>query len=332
MDTHESTATKQAPNAQPASAAAPKAISRAPLIALAGLALAGALIMRTTPQGPIDPMLPSDRAMISDAARADAAASKATAVAAATTVAAAPAATTPATPGATSFSPDQRREFEALIKDYLLRNPEVMIEVQTALEAKMEKVNAEKMAVSLKENAKEIFQSATAPVAGNPKGDVTVVEFFDYNCGYCKKALPDLASFMQADKNVRVVLKEFPILSKGSEEAAKIALAAKMQGKYWDFHLAMLAVQGQANEASALKVAEKIGVDMARLKKDMASAEVKKEIDDTRALAQKMGISGTPHFLVGDRVIAGAPENLAEMLATNVNDVRKAGGCKVCGG
>jgi protein-disulfide isomerase len=277
------------------------------------------LVMRTTQQGPLAVTPPSDRTTISDTAVT-------TVQPASTAVAATPALTT------TSFSAEQRRDFEALIKDYLLRNPEVMIEVQTALEAKMEKVNAEKMAVSLKENAKEIFQSPTAPVAGNPKGDVTIVEFFDYNCGYCKKALPDLASVMQSDKNVRVVLKEFPILSKGSEETAKVALAAKMQGKYWDFHLAMLNTQGQANEASALKVAEKVGLDMARLKKDVGSAEVKKEIDDTRALAQRMGISGTPHFLVGDKVVAGAPENLAEELSNKVNDVRKAGGCKVCGG
>jgi protein-disulfide isomerase len=105
-----------------------------------------------------------------------------------------------------------------------------------------------------------------------------------------------------------------------------------MQGKYWDFHQAMLNTPGQANEATALKVAEKIGADMAKLKRDIGSAEVKKEIDDTRALATKMGISGTPHFLVGDRVVAGAPENLTEMINNSISELRKAGGCKVCGG
>ncbi len=230
------------------------------------------------------------------------------------------------------FSDAQRRDIEAIIKDYLIKNPEVMMEVQAALESKMEKVQAEKMKVALAENAKELYQSPTAPVAGNPKGDITVVEFFDYNCGYCKKALPDLAAVIQRDKNVRVVLKEFPILSKGSEEAAKVALAAKMQGKYWEFHRAMLETQGQANEAVALRVADKVGLDMARIKKDMAGAEVKKEIDDTRKLAQKMGIQGTPHFLVGDRVIPGAPEGLTDLIIGNIDEVRKAGGCKVCGG
>lgn len=309
-------------------APAPPLQARAPLLAVLALALAGTLFMRATPHGPLS----SDAAhqagsSVQTAGPASSApiATLAASTSTKTTVAA-------SSISASTISPDMRREFEALIKDYLVKNPEVMMEVQTALEAKMEKIQSEKMAVALKDNAKELFHSTAAPIAGNPKGDITVVEFFDYNCGYCKKALPDLAALVQDDKNVRVVLKEFPILSKGSEEASKIALAAKMQGKYWDFHLAMLGLQGQANEASALKVAEKAGLDMVRIKKDMVSAEVKKEIDDTRALAQKMGISGTPHFLVGDKVIAGAPENLAEVLAGHVSDVRKAGGCKICGG
>ncbi|HRK19055.1 MAG TPA: DsbA family protein [Hyphomicrobiaceae bacterium] len=231
-----------------------------------------------------------------------------------------------------SITPAQKAEIEAIIKNYLLANPEVMIEVQSALEAKMEKIQAEKMQKALAENAAEIFRSPSAPVAGNPKGDVTIVEFFDYNCGYCKKALTDLASVIQKDKNVRVVLKELPILSKGSEEASRVALAAKLQGKYWEFHRALMEAPGQANEAAALRVAEKIGLDMPRLKKDMVGAEVKKEIADTRALAQKMGIQGTPHFLVGDRVVPGAPEGLANILASQVEEIRKAGGCKICGG
>ena len=165
--------------------------------------------------------------------------------------------------------------------------------------------------------------------SATPRATCRSIEFFDYNCGYCKKAFGDVAKLVDKDKKVRLILKEFPILSKGSEEAAKVALAAKMQGKYWEFHRAMLESQGQANEASALRVAEKLGLDMPRLKKDMASAEVKKEIEDTRKLATKMGIQGTPHFIVGDRIIPGAPENLLELLNKHVGEVRKDG-CKVC--
>ena len=156
-----------------------------------------------------------------------------------------------------------------------------------------------------------------------------VIEFFDYNCGYCKRAFGDIVRLIDKDKQVRFILKELPILSKGSEETAKVALAAKMQGKYWEFHRAMLESTGQANEASALRIAEKLSLDMTKLKKDMAGPEVKKEIDDTRALAQKLGIQGTPHFLVADRIIPGAPENLLERMTKLVAEVRKEG-CKVC--
>jgi protein-disulfide isomerase len=193
----------------------------------------------------------------------------------------------------------------------------------------MEKIQNERMAVAIKDNSAEIFRPAASPIVGNSNGDVTVIEFFDYNCGYCKKAFPDVAQLIDKDKKVKLIPKEFPILAKGSEEASRVALAAKAQGKYWEFHRTMLESQGQANEASALKVAEKLGLDMARLKKDMASPEVKKEIEDTRKLAAKLGIQGTPHFLVGDRIIPGAPENLAELLGQNVKEVRKDG-CKVC--
>ncbi len=240
-----------------------------------------------------------------------------------------PPATASRSSSSSAFTPEQRKELTAIVKEILLNNPEILLEAQNALEAKMDKIQAERMAVAIKEHAGELFRPTGSPVVGNVKGDVPVIEFFDYNCGYCKKAFSDVAKLMDKDKKVRVILKEFPILAKGSEEAAKVALAAKMQGKYWEFHRAMLQSQGQANEASALKVAEKLGLDMTKLKKDMASAEVKKEIDDTRELATKMGIQGTPHFIVGDRIVPGAPENLAELLGKHVEEVRKDG-CKVC--
>ncbi len=228
-----------------------------------------------------------------------------------------------------TMNADQRKEIESIVKQYLLNNPEVLLEIQNALEAKMDKLQAERTAAVIRGNAPEIFRPAFSPVVGNFKGDVPVVEFFDYNCGYCKRAFGDVAKLIDKEKQVRVILKELPILSKGSEEASRVALAAKMQGKYWEFHRAMLQSQGQANEASALRVAEKVGVDIARLKKDMAWAEVQKEIDDTRALAQKLGIQGTPHFMVGDRIIPGAPENLIERMTKFVAEVRQEG-CKVC--
>jgi len=229
----------------------------------------------------------------------------------------------------TAPGPAQRKEIEAIIKEYLTNNPEILMEMQNALEAKADKLQAERTAAVIKSNASEIFRPAFSPVVGNAKGDVPVIEFFDYNCGYCKRAFVDLASLIDKDRQVRVILKELPILSKGSEETATVALAAKMQGKYWEFHRAMLESTGQANEASALRIAEKVNLDMAKLKKDMASPQVKKEIDETRALAAKLGIQGTPHFMVGDRSIPGAPENLLERMTKLVAEVRKEG-CKVC--
>ena len=164
---------------------------------------------------------------------------------------------------------------------------------------------------------------------GNPNADVRLIEFFDYNCGYCRRALKPLADLLKKDANVRIVFKELPILSKGSNEAARVALAARLQGKYWELHRAMLESSGQLNEATSLKIAEKIGLDVARLKKDMNSEVVSQEINQIRELAQKMGIQGTPYFLVGDRVIAGAPDDLTDVLQKHIADIRKDG-CKVC--
>ena len=228
-----------------------------------------------------------------------------------------------------AISPTQKVAIEKIIKDYLLANPEVMLEVQNVLEAKMEKIQAEKTKAAMADNAKEIYRRADAPVAGNANGDITVTEFFDYNCGYCKKSFPDVAKLIAGDSKVRVVFKEFPILSKGSEEASKIALAARKQGKYWEVHGALLESKGQANEASALKISEKLGLDMTKLKADMESADVKAELASVKELATKMGINGTPHFLVGEKSIAGAPQDLLPMLTTQVGELRKTG-CSYC--
>jgi protein-disulfide isomerase len=228
------------------------------------------------------------------------------------------------------FDDAQKAAIETIIKDYLLKNPEVMLEVQSALESKMEELQTAKLKAALQTHAAELFRRADAPIAGNPKGDVPVVEFFDYNCGYCKKAFLDIAKLIEEDKNVKLVLKELPILSKGSEEAARVALAARLQDKYWPVHRALLGIRGEVNEQTALRAVEKIGgVDMAKLKKDMASDAVSGEINTVRQLAQSMGIQGTPHFLVGDRAIPGAPGNLLDQLKGHVADIRKSG-CSVC--
>ncbi len=246
---------------------------------------------------------------------------------AAPAVAAAPAATT--TAASADFSAEQKKSIEQIVRNYLITNPEIFLEAQTALETKMEKEQAEKLKVAISENAKDIYRDPTADIAGNPNGDITVVEFFDYNCGYCKRGLSDIIKLVDTDKNVRVVFKELPILSKGSEEASRAAIAAGRQGKYWEMHRAMLEGKGVMNEASALAIAGKLGLDIDKLKKDMASPEVEAEIKKSEALAKKMGVNGTPHFLVGDRAIPGAPEDLYEQLEKHVTELRKTG-CSYC--
>lgn len=227
------------------------------------------------------------------------------------------------------FTPDQRKAIEGIVKDYLIQNPEIFLEVQSSLEAKMAKDEADRTKAMVAEHGKEIYRAPNAPVAGNPDGDITVVEFFDYNCGYCKRGFSEIAKLVEKDKNVRVVFKEFPILRDESEQAARVALAARMQGKYWEVHRDMISTKGLVNEAVGLKVAEAHGLDMAKLKADMASPEVKAELDRVKELARKLSINGTPHFLVGDRAIGGAPENLYDVLETHVTELRKSG-CSYC--
>ncbi len=234
-----------------------------------------------------------------------------------------------AEPAAKSYSAEEKAGIEKIVRDYLLSNPELLYEVQMAYEAKMEKLQAEKIKTAIKSNAQELYRDPKAPMAGDPKGDVTVVEFFDYNCGFCKRGFSQVAELIDQDKKVKVIFKELPILSKGSEEAARVALAAKNQDKYWEIHQALLKHQGAVNGATALKIAGKHGLDIEKLKKDMDSAEVTAEINGVRELAQKMGINGTPHFLVGDRTIPGAPENLHEQLSAHIKELR-AKGCEVC--
>jgi protein-disulfide isomerase len=233
------------------------------------------------------------------------------------------------TAGGSAFTDEQKKALGDIIKDYLIKNPEIMFEVQSALDEKSQKEQDSKLKSFMASNAKAIYRSPDSSVAGDPAGDVTVVEFFDYNCGYCKRGLPEVQKLINDDKKVRFVFKELPILAKGSEEAARVALAAKRQGKYWEFHQAMLGSKGQANEASALKIAESLNLDMAKIKTDMASDSVKNELQSDLLLAKQLGVNGTPHFLVGDKAIPGAPDDLHDQLEALVSGYRKTG-CNMC--
>jgi protein-disulfide isomerase len=233
------------------------------------------------------------------------------------------------TAGGSAFTDEQKKALGDIIKDYLVKNPEIMIDVQNALDEKSQKEQEAKLTSFMTENGKAIFRSPGSSVAGDPNGDITVVEFFDYNCGYCKRGLPEVQKLLQDDKKVRFVFKELPILSKGSEEAARVALAVKRQGKYWEFHQAMLGSKGHADAASALKIAQSLGLDMDKVKADMEGDDVKNELKDDLLLARKLGINGTPHFLVGAKSIPGAPDDLHDQLEKMVSEYRKDG-CSMC--
>jgi protein-disulfide isomerase len=227
------------------------------------------------------------------------------------------------------FTDPQKRGIEQIVKDYLLQHPEVMVEVQTALEQKAAREEAARTKALISENAKDIYRHPDAPVAGNPKGDITVVEFFDYNCGYCKRGFHNIRELIEKDQNVRVVFKELPILSKDSEEAARVALAARAQGKYWELHQALIESKGRVTEAFALETAGKLGLDVEKLKVDKDSEAVKGELARVEALARKMNISGTPHFLIGSEAIGGAPEDLLDQLTAKIATLRQSG-CAYC--
>jgi protein-disulfide isomerase len=211
---------------------------------------------------------------------------------------------------AQTFSADQKQEIEGIIKNYLMQHPEVMQDVMAELEKRQQAAETEKHRAAVDQNNATIFNSPHQVVLGNPQGKVTVVEFFDYNCGYCKRALSDMLTLLKTDPNLKFVLKEFPVLGEGSVEAARVAVAARMQDttgkKYIEFHQKLLGGRGPADKARALAVAKDVGFDMARLEKDMGSDEVKKTIDENLKLADLIGVNGTPSYVVGDEVVVGA--------------------------
>ena len=210
-----------------------------------------------------------------------------------------------------SFSPAQRGEIETILRDYLMNHPELLQEVMAELDKRQNLADAEKHREGVKQHAQIIFSSPRQITLGNPQGDVTVVEFFDYNCGFCKRAMADMTDLMKGDGKVKFVLKEFPVLGEGSTQAAQVAVAVRMQDKtggkkYLEFHQKLLGGRGQADKARAMAVAKEVGLDMARLEKDMASDEVKNTLQESFKIAEALGLNGTPSYVVGSDVVIGA--------------------------
>jgi len=211
---------------------------------------------------------------------------------------------------AQEFSAPQKGEIERIIKEYLISHPEVLQEAIAELDKRQAAADVEKAKAAVAGNSETLFNSTRQVVLGNPKGDVTMVEFFDYNCGFCKKAMADMFELLKDDPKLRIILKEFPVLGPGSVEAARVAVAVRMQDKtgkkYIEFHQKLLGGRGQADKARALAVAKEVGMDMKRIDTDLASDEIKVSLEESLKLAETLGLNGTPSYIVGNDVVIGA--------------------------
>ena len=220
------------------------------------------------------------------------------------------------------LTPEQEKRVRELVKDYILANPEIILEAVQTLRRKQEEAQKKAAEESLQTKRAELQGATDLPIAGNPKGDVTIVEFMDYRCGYCKGVKPTLDEVVRADGKIRLVLKEFPILGPGSRVAAMAAIAAHKQGKYLAYHNTLMAYPNNLTDDVVFTLARQVGLDVARLKDDMKSPEVQALIEKTHKLAQALGINGTPAFVIGDQIIPGAVN--ADELRARVAAARKS--------
>ena len=225
---------------------------------------------------------------------------------------------------AAGFDATQRSEIEKIIREYLIANPQVLQDVMMELEKRQAAMDSQRQQAAVREHAKELFSSSRHVVIGNPQGNVTMVEFFDYNCGYCKRAMDDMMTLLKTDRNLKVILKEFPVLGPGSLEAAKVATAVRIQDKtgkkYLDFHQRLMGGRGQADKARALAAAKDAGFDVAKIEKDLESEEVKASLQESFKIAQALALNGTPSYVIGDKVIVGAVG--LEALQEGINTAR----------
>jgi protein-disulfide isomerase len=197
-------------------------------------------------------------------------------------------------------------ELEQRVRDYLLKNPEVIMEALQILQERQRAAEAENLKRTIAERSAEILNDPAAPVGGNPSGDITLVEFFDYNCPYCRRVAPTVTDLIEDDPNLRLVYKEFPILGPGSQFAARAALASRAQGKYSEFHETLMNAGRQVNEDSVIEIAREVGLDVDRLAQDMEDPAIEAAIARNLALANTLGITGTPSFVIGDEIVPGA--------------------------
>lgn len=236
------------------------------------------------------------------------------------------AATVAAAPAAAQFNDRQKTEIEAIIKDYLMKNPEVLRDALAEMDRKEKAQEEAARLAAVKERAPLIYNSPRQAVLGNPNGKITLVEFFDYNCGYCKKALEDLARLVKEEPELRVVIKDFPVLGPGSVEAAEVATALRAQfkgDKYWQYHQKLLSLKGQIGKTQAVATAKELGADVAKLDKEIADPATRASIQEVMTLADALQLSGTPSYVLADDVVVGAVGY--EALKEKIGNVKKCG-------
>ena len=226
----------------------------------------------------------------------------------------------PLATNADGLSEDRVKE---LVLEAIRENPEIVLEAVQIIEQRKQESLAAASAEALLEYRDLLENDPNAPVLGNPDGDVTVVEFFDYNCPYCRRVKPHIQALLEEDPNVRLVYREWPILGDGSLFAARAALAARAQGKYEEFHWAMMGMQGQAEESSVLRIAEEIGLDVQQLRRDMEAREIDTHFEVSMELSRALGFNGTPSFVIGGALVPGVIE--AEQMIKLVQDAREMG-------
>lgn len=199
-------------------------------------------------------------------------------------------------------------EVEAIVKNYLLENPEIIAEAISILRTRAETAQAEQEAKALDERQAQLTDNLLNPIGGNPEGDITIVEFFDYNCGYCRRASPTLKAIIEANPNLKVVYKEWPILSEGSQIAAQVALAVHLVApeRYEEFHHALLSSGSIKSQEDAFRVAEALELDILSIEAKLNDPSIARQFSENAELARNLGISGTPAFVIGGTVLRGA--------------------------
>jgi protein-disulfide isomerase len=207
---------------------------------------------------------------------------------------------------ASDFTPAQEDAIRQLVRDYLMENPEVLIEAAQAYRVRQQELQVQQARDALVNKREELDRDPDSPVIGNPEGDVVIVEFFDYRCPYCVRVAEDVREAVEDDGNIRLVMKEFPILGPESVVAARMALAAVKQDRYEELHFAFMSSSGKLTEDKAYKIAENLGLDMDQLRRDMEDPEIDDMLERNYALAQSLQINGTPAFVIGDEVVRGA--------------------------